>query len=58
MILSTGTPVRPFCGMVESLYKHQYLLLLLLYTYYNPVKNTMTSDAEQLIGHGQRELID
>ena len=27
-------------------------------TYYNPVKNTMTSDAEQLIGYGQRELID
>ena len=30
MILTTGTPVRPFCGMVGSLYKHQYLLLLLL----------------------------
>ena len=29
MILTTGTQVRPFCGMVESLYKHQYLLLLL-----------------------------
>ena len=27
-------------------------------TYYNPVKNTMTSDAEQLIGYGQRELIE
>ena len=27
-------------------------------TYCNPVKNTMTSDAEQLIGYGQRELID
>ena len=27
-------------------------------TYYNLVKNTMTSDAEQLIEYGQRELID
>ena len=27
-------------------------------TYYNLVKNTMTSDAEQLIGYGQRKLID
>ena len=27
-------------------------------TYYNPVKNTMISDAEQLIGYGLRELID
>ena len=27
-------------------------------TYYNVVKNTMTSDAEQLIGYGQKELID
>ena len=27
-------------------------------TYYNPVKNMMTSDAEQLIGSGLRELID
>ena len=27
-------------------------------TYYNPVKNTMTNDAEQLIGYGQREFID
>ena len=27
-------------------------------TYYNPVKNTMTSDTEQLIGCGERELID
>ena len=26
--------------------------------YYNPVKNMMTSDTEQLIGYGQRELID
>ena len=26
--------------------------------HYNPVKNTMTSNAEQLIGYGQRELID
>ena len=34
MILTTGTPVRPFCGMVESLYKHQYLLLLLLLLLY------------------------
>ena len=25
-------------------------------TYYNPVKNTMTSGTEQLIGYGQREL--
>ena len=23
-ILTTGNPVRPFCGKVESLYKHQY----------------------------------
>ena len=29
-----------------------------LYRYYNLVKNTMTSDAEQLIGCGLRELID
>ena len=27
-------------------------------TYYNPVKNTMTSDAEQLIGYGLRLVID
>ena len=27
-------------------------------TYYNPVKNTMIKDTEQLIGYGQRELID
>ena len=27
-------------------------------TYYNPEKNTMTSDAEQLIGYGQRLVID
>ena len=27
-------------------------------TYYNLVKNTMTSDTEQPIGYGQRELID
>ena len=27
-------------------------------TYYNPEKNTVTSAAEQLIGYGQRELID
>ena len=27
-------------------------------TYYNPVKNTMTSDTEQLIEYGQRELTD
>ena len=26
--------------------------------YYNPVKNTLTSVEEQLIGYGQRELID
>ena len=29
-----------------------------LYTYYNPVKNTMTSAAEQLIGYGLRLVID
>ena len=29
-----------------------------LYHYYNPVKNTMTSDTEQLIWCGLRELID
>ena len=29
-----------------------------IYTYYNPVKNTMTSDAEQLIGYGLREPTD
>ena len=27
-------------------------------THYNQVKNTMTSDAEQPIGYGQRELIN
>ena len=27
-------------------------------TYYHPVKNTMTSNAKQLIEYGQRELID
>ena len=27
-------------------------------TYYNVAKNMMTSDAEQLMGYGQRELID
>ena len=27
-------------------------------TYYNPVKNTMTNDAEQQIEYGQKELID
>ena len=27
-------------------------------TYYNLVKNMMTSGADQLIGYGQRELID
>ena len=27
-------------------------------TYYNPAKNTMTNVEEQLIGYGQRELID
>ena len=27
--LTTWAPVRPLCGMGESLYKHQYLLLLL-----------------------------
>ena len=28
------------------------------YLLHNPVKNTMTSDAEQLIGYGPRELTD
>ena len=27
-------------------------------TYYNPVKNTMTSNTEQLIGYGLRLAID
>ena len=27
-------------------------------TYYNPVKNTTTNDAEQQIEYGQRELTD
>ena len=26
--------------------------------YYNPVKNTMTNNADQPIGYGQRELIE
>ena len=28
------------------------------YTHINPVKNTMTNDAEQLIEYGLRELTD
>ena len=29
-ILTTGTPVRSFCGMVKSLYKHQYLVFIII----------------------------
>ena len=36
----------------------RYLLMDCINTYYNPVKNMMTSDAEQLIGYGLRLVID
>ena len=39
-------------------YVQECLRMGCIITYYNLVKNTMISDAEQLIGYGQRELID
>ena len=45
-------PLRPI------LQKRYFLRMNCINTYYNLVKNMMTSDAEQLIGYGQRELID
>ena len=38
--------------------KRYFLRMGCIDTYYNPMKNTMTSDAEQLIGYGLRKLID
>ena len=55
MILTTG-PVRPFCGMVESLYKHQYLLLLLLFIIHflkfiiHFLKFSMSQDISRVVG--------
>ena len=44
---------------LESYPPEEYCLKMdCIDTYYNPVKNTMTSGAEQLIGYGQKELID
>ena len=40
------------------LQKRYFLRMDCIDTYYNPVKNTMTSGAEQLIGYGQRLVID
>ena len=40
------------------LQKRYFLMMDCINTYYNPVKNTITSSAEQLIGYGQRLVID
>ena len=40
------------------LQKRYFLRMDCIDTYYNPVKNTMTSDPEQLIGYGLRLAID
>ena len=37
--------------------KRYFLRMDCIDTYYNPVKNTMTSDAEQLIGYGLRLVL-
>ena len=38
--------------------KRYFLRMGCIDTYYNPVKNMMTSNAEQLIGYGLRLVID
>ena len=38
--------------------KRDFLRMDCINTYYNPAKNTMTSNAEQLIGYGLRLVID
>ena len=47
----------PLVKQETILQKIYFLRMGCIDAYYNLVKNTMTIDAEQLIGYGQRELM-
>ena len=52
-----GEPGEPVAERV--IHQKRYCLKMdCIDTYYSPEKNTMTSDAEQLIGYGLRLVID
>ena len=48
----------PLVNREAYLQKRYFLRMDCIDTYYSPVKNTMTSDTEQLIGYSLRELTD
>ena len=48
----------PLVARESYLQKRYCLRMDCINTYYNPVKNMMTNNAEQLIGYGLRLVID